>query len=121
MNAPLTTLRPHAESPLPWSVTPEPSVIEDYEGNTFAEITAADGMSVATSLWIEDAQFIVALVNAAFPMAAQEHAQQLDWQAPRPDPELRERVEHETEHDRTETTEHYRDAMMDSGRGSLLR
>ena len=48
-------------------------------------------------------------------------ARALNWQVPRPDPELRERVEHETEHDRTETTEHYRDAMMDSGRGGLLR
>ena len=38
----------------------------------------------------------------------------LNWQAPRPDPELRERVTHEQ-------SEGYRDAMMDSGRGSLLR
>jgi len=38
----------------------------------------------------------------------------LRWNAPRQDPEMRERVTHEQE-------EGYRDAMQDAGRGSLLR
>ena len=71
----LTVLRPHPESPLPWAVEPEPAEIEDYAGNTFASIVAAGGMMVATSLWTEDAEFIVALVNAALPMLAAEREQ----------------------------------------------
>jgi hypothetical protein len=74
MSQPLTDLRPHPESPLPWSVEPEPAEIEDWEGNTFASIVAAGGMCVATALWLEDAEFIVALVNASFPLAAAEGA-----------------------------------------------
>ena len=38
----------------------------------------------------------------------------LNWQAPQRDPSMEERVRHEQ-------SEHYRDAMNDSGRGSLLR
>jgi hypothetical protein len=52
-------------------------VIEDYAGNTFASISAADGMMIATSLWIEDAEFIVSLVNAALPMAALDAAREV--------------------------------------------